>query len=74
VGHFDQKPGRTELSQEPSRALGVDPKLCIVCQRKEMEAALLPCRHVSTCIECLTKIDKCPICEKKFFGFFQVIL
>ncbi|XP_050443224.1 death-associated inhibitor of apoptosis 2-like isoform X2 [Adelges cooleyi] len=52
----------------------VDPMLCRVCHKEEMEAAFIPCRHVYACVECATKMSECPVCLLPFYATMQVYL
>lgn len=36
---------------------------CAICMCEPKSAVIVPCGHFYTCMECSTKIDKCPICR-----------
>lgn len=59
----------SQCSDEP-----LDPMLCKVCHKEEMEAAFIPCRHVYACVKCVTEIDRCPVCLEAFCATMQVYL
>lgn len=48
--------------------------LCKICHIEEMEAAFIPCKHVSACVKCATDMKECPICSKEIFATMQVYL
>lgn len=39
---------------------------CVVCLTESKKVLLLPCRHLCVCGQCLTFIDKCPVCRATF--------
>ncbi|GAB6032527.1 Baculoviral IAP repeat containing [Chamberlinius hualienensis] len=43
-------------------------RLCKVCMDTEMNIALIPCRHFVVCVDCVFRIDKCPICRAVIKG------
>lgn len=48
--------------------------ICVICQEELVSIALLPCRHTCTCLECFTKIDKCPLCRSYIRSYFMLKL
>ena len=48
--------------------------ICVICQEEMVSIALLPCRHACTCLECFTKIDKCPLCRSYIRSYFMLKL
>jgi DNA repair protein RAD16 len=42
------------------------PALCVICMDKPMDAVLLDCGHMYTCMDCVKKLDSrtCPVCRK----------
>lgn len=42
-----------------------DKTLCKVCFTKPLEILFLPCKHLSTCMDCTMAVQYCPICRKK---------
>ncbi|XP_050525793.1 baculoviral IAP repeat-containing protein 2-like isoform X2 [Daktulosphaira vitifoliae] len=70
IEDIDQLPcSSSQCSDEP-----LDPMLCRICHKEEMEAAFIPCRHVYACVECATKITECPVCLLPFYATMQVYL
>lgn len=66
----DQLPcSSSQCSDEP-----LDPMLCKVCHKEEMEAAFIPCRHVYACVKCAADMHECPICSVAFCATIQVYL
>lgn len=59
----------SQCSDEP-----LDPMLCKVCHKEEMEAAFIPCRHVYACVKCAAEIHECPICSDACCATMQVYL
>jgi len=59
----------SQCSDEP-----LDPMLCKVCHKEEMQAAFIPCRHVYACVKCATEVHECPVCSEAFCATMQVYL
>ena len=36
---------------------------CVICMDNPKQALIMPCLHVSSCIDCSLALDKCPICR-----------
>lgn len=47
---------------------------CKVCQRKEVEVLLLPCRHLCLCRDCESAVHTCPICQSLKNASFQIFM
>jgi len=49
-------------------ATSLDPALCSICYSSSKEALLLPCNHLTSCMECAQQLKTvtkcCPICRK----------
>lgn len=41
-------------------------KTCCVCMERVPNACLPKCRHMSCCIQCIRKVDRCPLCRADF--------
>lgn len=58
---------KTEMSSEEQTSIKVfeDKSMtdCAICMCEPKSAVIVPCGHFYTCMECSTKIDKCPICR-----------
>jgi len=39
--------------------------MCKVCFQESMEYVVLPCSHLSLCLNCVARQDKCVICRKE---------
>jgi len=52
----------------------IDPVLCKVCCKEEMQAVFLPCRHISTCYKCAPKLNQCLVCFVPIYAHMQVFL
>ena len=37
---------------------------CSICMHQEANAAVVPCGHTVSCVRCLERCDKCPVCRK----------
>jgi baculoviral IAP repeat-containing protein 7/8 len=59
-------PMDTEEEEPEPKPKPVDP--CSVCLDKAKEVLFLPCRHITTCIECAAVLEECPICRMTVFG------
>ncbi len=49
-------------------------KQCVVCCVKEYNTVLMPCRHLSSCYECVQKLNKCPTCREIIKDVVKVFL
>lgn len=47
---------------------------CKVCHVRNYNAIFLPCRHVSTCLECTKNLQACPICNESFERYLTLYL
>ncbi|CAL8130459.1 unnamed protein product [Orchesella dallaii] len=45
---------------------------CKVCWMKEASFAMLPCGHLSYCLECITCQTKCVICRKNTLAIVKL--
>lgn len=52
----------------------LNPMLCKVCHMEEMQAFILPCKHIHACIACATKSDECLVCSEPYLCIMQVYL
>lgn len=52
----------------------IDPVLCKVCYKEEMQAVFIPCRHISTCFKCASKVNQCLVCFEPVYAYMQVFL
>lgn len=55
----------SETVEEGTDSRGFDEE-CVICLAEKKDVALLPCRHVCVCHQCLVRIDKCPVCRSGF--------
>lgn len=51
-----------------------DYKLCKICFEKEKNTCVLPCKHVSTCMDCAKKCKTCCICRVKVKERLEIYL
>jgi len=77
--HTDEEQVDEDLSQLPCSSSQcsdepLDPMLCKVCHKEEMEAAFIPCRHVYACVKCASEMHECPVCSEAFCATMQVYL
>lgn len=52
----------------------IDPVLCKMCCKDQMQAVFLPCRHISTCYKCASKVKQCLVCFEPVFAFMQIFI
>lgn len=52
----------------------IDPVVCKVCCKEEMQAIFLPCRHISTCYKCASEQKQCLVCFEPIYAYMQVFL
>ncbi|XP_043669528.1 E3 ubiquitin-protein ligase XIAP-like isoform X1 [Vespula pensylvanica] len=51
-----------------------DGRLCKICYNAEMSIVFLPCKHMISCGNCASVLDKCPICRKSIDLIITAIL
>lgn len=53
-----------------------DEELCVICMTDKKEVAVLPCRHMCLCVECVHELrlqsSKCPICRRGIDAFIRI--
>jgi hypothetical protein len=47
---------------------------CVVCLSESQQVLLLPCRHMCVCRQCLSRIDKCPICRQTYSEHMALVI
>ncbi len=52
---------------------------CVICCDATKCIAIIPCGHVSTCIDCFNKLNvsnrrRCPICQSNITSFVKIFL
>lgn len=47
---------------------------CVVCLSEFQQVLLLPCRHMCVCRQCLSRIDKCPICRQTYSEHMALVI
>lgn len=45
---------------------------CVVCMTDQKCVALIPCRHLCVCTNCLLYVDKCPVCRANFHEYVVI--
>jgi hypothetical protein len=55
---------RSNLLREENERLKSE-RLCVVCLTKDKNVLLLPCAHLTTCLECSFSMQNCPLCRSK---------
>jgi hypothetical protein len=48
--------------------------LCKICLTNEMNTMFIPCSHIVACIDCVSSVDKCPICRASYTKVAKVYL
>lgn len=55
---------------------GGQDEMCVVCMSESKEVAVLPCRHMCLCSECVQELrmqsSKCPICRNRIQAFMYI--
>jgi hypothetical protein len=56
---------------------GQDEQGCVICMEREKNALLLPCGHLSACMQCIEMVKKstkplCPICRQAIEDVIQI--
>jgi hypothetical protein len=46
--------------------------LCLICMEQPKAYALVPCGHVVGCLQCVSKLSKCPICREDRSGLLSI--
>ncbi|KAE9528494.1 hypothetical protein AGLY_012065 [Aphis glycines] len=52
----------------------IDPVLCKICCKEQMQAVFLPCRHISSCYKCASKVKQCLVCFEPVFAYMQIFI
>ncbi|MDD4931385.1 MAG: RING-HC finger protein [Candidatus Colwellbacteria bacterium] len=53
-----------ETKDEECKDEEPDDLRCVICMGNKRKTMVLPCQHSHTCIGCVKKIDKCPVCRE----------
>jgi len=53
---------RPDLLREENERLKNE-RMCVVCLSKEKNILLLPCAHLTSCLECSFNLQNCPLCR-----------
>ena len=71
----DQKPGTSSMTDKGDKSDSEDGD-CTVCFERPVNAALIPCGHLSMCYECAVKVKKrdrlCPLCRQPIKSVLRV--
>ena len=51
----------------------VDP-ICKICDASEARFVVLPCAHLSMCLECVCTQDYCPLCRKRIKFLLKIFI
>jgi baculoviral IAP repeat-containing protein 7/8 len=51
-----------------------DEQNCKICFEKKLDIVFLPCRHLVTCSQCATSVDKCVVCRKTIEILLKIYL
>jgi len=57
-----------------SSELILDPVLCKVCRKENMEIVFMPCMHVYACSKCTNDMNNCPICDEEVIFKMKVYM
>jgi len=50
----------------------MDKLLCKICLEREIDTALLPCRHSCLCSVCANNVNQCPVCRNSIGQVLQI--
>jgi hypothetical protein len=67
--HIDKKKISVISSREE-----VGSMKCRLCHVQDINCVNLPCGHMSTCVSCLKKENKCSVCSKVKSAYIEVFL
>ena len=71
----NQKPGTSSMTDKGDKSDSEDGD-CTVCFERPVNAALIPCGHLSMCYECAVKVKKrdrlCPLCRQPIKSVLRV--
>eukprot|EP00455_Lapot_gusevi_P046732 TRINITY_DN6199_c0_g1_i1.p1 TRINITY_DN6199_c0_g1~~TRINITY_DN6199_c0_g1_i1.p1 ORF type:complete len:269 (+),score=53.86 TRINITY_DN6199_c0_g1_i1:90-896(+) len=45
---------------------------CVICSERAKEAVIYPCLHLCSCLQCLSRLQKCPICRERIHSTLRV--
>lgn len=63
VGNKDEDKDEQETVKKDINAVRIySVSECIVCYDEKAHILTLPCNHIVTCINCIKRINKCPVC------------
>jgi len=51
-----------------------DNKNCLVCRSEEINCVIKPCNHACVCMNCVEKLEDCPLDRQKIVGFKKIFL
>lgn len=49
-------------------------KKCQICMVNDLNCLLFKCGHLCCCVECVKRIDKCPICRNEIKDYLEIFL
>ena len=61
-------------SDDNPREQNVHRHVCVICLDSEVNSVLIPCGHVSSCMNCVHSLHSCPICRTPVQSFQKVYL
>jgi len=47
---------------------------CVICMDNPKQALMMPCLHVSSCMNCSVALDKCPICRENIDSIKKIYI
>lgn len=61
-----------DLSQSSETSL--KPTFCKICKKSDVQAMILPCKHIYACINCALKSNVCLACSKPYICVMHIYL
>lgn len=74
IGIYAHKQKEISLDNFPpeSSNVPIDPVICKVCCKEQMQAVCIPCRHIFTCYKCASNEKNCLLCLEPVYAYMQV--
>lgn len=73
VRNLTETNDHSTIDEKTVECNGYEP-LCKICYNSTMNAVVLPCGHMATCLECLVSMSKCIICRESISHYVKVYL
>lgn len=71
-GKSEKKPETKPEAKRVERTQEEKEKLCVICEERPSQCALLECGHLNFCLECAKDLKDCPICRQPVVRFVRI--